>query len=486
MKPQSAITKDIPLKVVGGCKFGRFPKISSESTTNMIVSDGWLVNFAGYKSLFPLNPNGEGRGIYSSTRFNHMFCVIGNKVFSIDSTLGYSEIGIIETSQGDVFIAENNGEQIAICDQKNLYIYNYRFNTFIKASIDFTPGYIAFQDGYFISVDTSLNALGFNNNQWRLSQPNEGLEWPPDSGNVGQFQTKVNKIKAAIPFPSKAGLIFVLGDTCGELWQDNPLPQNFFPYARNSYINIDYGTANPATIGFGDQFIVWLAINEKSGPVIMYSDGGAPKPISTDGIDFLLARISAPSDSVGFIFKQDGHVLYILTFTTDNITLMYDFNTELFFFLCDENYNYFPVRKVAFFNDSYYFVNLNDGDLYELSTDIYTLNGVIPPRWRFPPPAAMPDGSQFITNSLTITLEQGVESFEDPTKVNPSCIDLSISVDGGEVYGNVGRQNLNPLGKRRNRFTFWQLGMSNDMRVKLDFIGNQRFAVYNGILSVYQ
>ena len=48
------------------------------------------------------------------------------------------------------------------------------------------------------------------------------------------------------------------------------------------------GCINPATIAALDEYVVWLAQNEKSGPIIMYSTGGMPKKITTDGIDYLL------------------------------------------------------------------------------------------------------------------------------------------------------------------------------------------------------
>jgi len=57
--------QEVPLKIVGGNHFGRYPKISVEQTFNMIISDGALVEYAGYKNIKNLNPNQTGRSIYS-------------------------------------------------------------------------------------------------------------------------------------------------------------------------------------------------------------------------------------------------------------------------------------------------------------------------------------------------------------------------------------------------------------------------------------
>lgn len=38
------------VNVVGSSTYGRYPKISSETTWNLYESDGFMVSFAGYKS----------------------------------------------------------------------------------------------------------------------------------------------------------------------------------------------------------------------------------------------------------------------------------------------------------------------------------------------------------------------------------------------------------------------------------------------------
>ena len=94
----------------------------------------------------------------------------------------------------------------------------------------------------------------------------------------------------------------------------------------------------PAAVAYMDEIVVWLAGNEKSGPIIMYSDGGMPKKITTDGIDFVFSNLNNPSDSEAFIFRQDGHLIYHINFYTDNLSLFYDFNLDKFYHACDEQF----------------------------------------------------------------------------------------------------------------------------------------------------
>jgi len=470
MKITAPNVKQIPFKLVGSSTFGRYPKISNALTYNMIVSDGWFVPFAGHQAVATLAATGNGRGLYSSVRYNHLIAVINENVYTIDSNFGFAKIATIGTSFGDVFIAENNAKQIAISDLKNIYIFDYGANTFTRATIDFLPTAISFQDGRFISGDRRTN-------QWRLSDFNNGLSWPGDPSSVGVIQTKPDTVSYPLPIKGKGNALFLIGKTVTEQWYD--LGYQLFPYQRNTFFNIDYGCLSAATVASQEDLVVWLAANEQSGPVIMVSQGGAPAPLSTDGINFKLAQLTTPQDSYGFIFKQDGHTFYQITFPTDNLTLLYDFNAKKFYHLCDKNMNYHIAKRVSFFNDAYYFISFNDGKLYEISSNYTTYNGDAIPRIRVTDPFRLPDTSSFITNEFDFVIEQG----ESQTVQR---VDFSISKDGGQSFSNILTKNLNQTAHRRNRLRFWNLGRTNDLTMQFRFWSTGRFVCGDGTMSIYQ
>ena len=43
--------KNFSVNVCGSSTFGRYGKVSKELTRNMLLSDGWLVDYAGYQSV---------------------------------------------------------------------------------------------------------------------------------------------------------------------------------------------------------------------------------------------------------------------------------------------------------------------------------------------------------------------------------------------------------------------------------------------------
>src|SRR5208282_3218689 len=100
---------------------------------NMIVSDGALVNFYGYKSVATIQTYGTARELFNSQGYGHLIAVIDNNVYTIAPDYTKVLVGSIDTFDGPVFIAENQelfnpnttppqttgGSQIAIVDGLN-------------------------------------------------------------------------------------------------------------------------------------------------------------------------------------------------------------------------------------------------------------------------------------------------------------------------------------------------------------------------------
>lgn len=523
MKPSTTQAQDLPLKIVGSNKFGRYPKISDESTFNMIISDNFLVDYAGYKIVKEIDDQGQGRGIYSSIKNNILIVVIDNKVYSFDQNINQTNIGELQTFVGDVFITENNANQIVFSDFSRLYVYDVNTGVFStsQSSSSGDPFYVNFVPGYITFQDTRIISPAVGTSTWRLSAFNDALSWPDDSQHEGTFETKPDHVVACLRAPGRGNLLYVFGETVTEYWND--AGSSLFPYVRNQTLNVDYGLLSVDTLAASDSIAAWLGFNEKSGPVIMATTGGDVKRLSNDGIDFRLARLVNPKESYGFFFKQDGHLLYQLTFTDpqDNFTLVYDFNTESFFYATDENMNRHIAQRVAYFDDTYFFVSIIDGNLYEMSSfltsydystsEIERIKEI--PRVRICAPVRLPDASYFIANNMTFTLEQGCDPYykgsllrlvatesggplqtEDVRDIGTQRIrdpyvpriDLSVSRNGAESFSSDYSQHLHAQGQRKNRLMYWQLGAANDLTIRIKFWGKFRFVVTDGLVSVYQ
>lgn len=458
----------LPINIVGANVFGRYPKISVEATYNMIISDKWLIPYSGYEKLATIDDAGTGRGIFNSSKLGKLIIVINDIVYTYDKAGYFNEVGKLHTHTGDVFIAENKSQQIAICDKKNIYLYDYGAGTFAQINTGFKPGYVIYQDGYFLSPD-------LDRSEWRLSTLNNGASWPTIL--TGEFQTDADNPVAVVKVPGKGNRVLVMGSIVTELWGN--VGSRLFPYQRTSGFNIDYGCANPASIGTGEGFVAWVGVNARSGAAIMYSTGGVPEQISTDGINFKLDQLTDPTDCAGFIFKQDGHVFYQITFRTDNVTYVYDFNTQKFFTMTDKNMDFHIAKDVAYFDNDFHFISFTDGNIYKMSSDLMTYDGEEIPRIRVCTTLRTQDGNPFIANRLAFIIEQG-------TNEEISRVDLSISIDGGEDFSSYTPLTLNSLGTYRNQAEAWGLGYCNEFTAQFRFWSKGRFVVNNGVLDIYK
>jgi len=350
--------------------------------------------------------------------------------------------------------------------------------------------------------------------------------WPSTTSYVGLLQSKPDNVQAVVRFPSKGNLIFVMGSITTESWTDTGT--QLFPYQRTNQFNIDYGCISPASVAYMDEIVVWLAQNEKSGPIIMYSKGGTPEKITTDGIDFLFSELQNPQDSQGFLYRQDGHLFYHINFYSDNLSLFYDFNTQKFYHASDQNGNYFIASEIAFIGNQYYFVTRNNGNLFAFDTSFYTYEDVLTPtsttsqkfeipRVRICKNIRLPSQNYFIANDIGFTIESGQTNYYQQDITAPSnflllntnvfgllngqdfsllsenepnitletpVVFLSVSYDGGQVFGSQWAYQLPAIGYRRNRLMWWQLGVCNDFVPQFRFQGIGRFIVTDGICNI--
>lgn len=536
MRTYSQNTKTVPINIVGSSVFGRYPKISTEKTVNMFESDGFLVPYAGYQiaiNATNLGNGKQGRAIFTSTKLNAIIAVIDDMVYKVnivyDQTNEHVDfssavpIGTLVTSEGQVYITENNVSQILLSDNVNLYVYDVTASpVFQKPTLNFKPGYVTFHDNRFICAasNDSTQAGAPVNNTWRLSDTYKnggGLSWPSTAAFVGYIQSKPDNTQAVARFPSKGNLILVMGSIVSEFWFDTGA--QLFPYQRQNQSSIDYGCLSPATVAYMDEVVCWLGQNEKSGPIILITTGGEPEKITTDGIDYLFAQLQNPQDSEAFLYRQDGHLFYHINFYSDNLSLYYDIDRKKFYNACDQNFNYFIASDVCFFDNQYYFVSRNNGCIFAFDTIFTTFQSLdadgnvetyVIPRIRICKNIRSASQEYFILNDIGFTIESGDTNYQVQTQGNVAlltqdnfflvtqddqylilqpgtglvqttpAVDLSLSYDGGASFGNQWRYELPSIGHRRNRLMWWQGGMSNDIVPQFMFWSIGRCVIADG------
>lgn len=543
MPPLTTGSEDVPVDIVGSSIFGIYPTISVARTYNMYISyngdktEEWLVNFPGYKALLALfEEKLEGRGIFYSVRGGFFLAVIEATVWRINLLSEIpTQLGVIGTNSGEVFFDENLSGQICFVDGQVAYIYNYPLAagaiapavyTGVPGDTHFQPNYVSYQNTYFIFGNSLTTTSG---SQWVIFQQNladspYSLAWVQTLA----LQTKPDFAKAALRIPGKGNNIIVFGSTVAELWTNIPGLQI---YQRNSSINIDFGAASVSTIAANDEVIAWLGINEKSSVALMAMKGGGAGRISTDGLDHLLERVKVPQNSTAFLYRQGGHLFYVLTFfdPKDNFSIMYDFTNDRIYDLTDWDFSAFPARQTIYFNNKTLFISFKDGQIFELSTD-YTQYDIFAndpvsvdidqvydiPRIRVTStyrPKNRPE--KFKINLFTFIIESGTTPqaydtpicfgyilTEDTNQIiytedglpilveggycyfNKPRVDVTLSKNGGITFSNTVSYNLKATGQFKNQPRFINLGYAQQICYQLRFWGQGRFVVKNGTMEI--
>jgi hypothetical protein len=472
----------------------------------MFISDNWLINTAGFQRFYEILPPGaEGRGMFPSIRGNILIIVAGPNVYSFNMAMSPTLIGTLATETGEVTIDENLNSQICIVDGTNAYIYNYSLGspnlTTQTLIAGLTPGFVSFHDTYFLFGNNDRTPIG---SKWYVYQYNTDTTITIATPGEFALQTKPDYALAIVRLPSQAANVLVMGTSVCEIWTHIGGLQN---YRKNNTLSVDYGCTSTSTIVTNDTYVVWLAENENNAPIIMVYTGQGFEPVSTDGIDYQLSKIQFPAQSTAMFYRQDGHLFYQLTFfnPVDNMTILYDLDTKMFFTLTDEYLNYHQAREYAYFNNNMYFISLRNASLYLSSTDFDTYNENIPesvynqeidydiPRIRITDTIRSTDSSQFRVNTFSFTIEQGCDPNVTGVSLVPPDeftipyqprVDLTISRDGGITWSNTVSRNLHPLGYRQNILNWDRMGSCNSFTAKIKFFSTARVLAYNGFVEM--
>lgn len=543
--PLTTGSDEIPVRIVGSSVFGRYPTISVERTYNMFITssaDGeeeWLVNFPGYASILRLVEEGaEGRGAFHSVRGNFILAVVAGNVFRINQfEEEATNLGSIATESGEVFFDENLSSQICFVDGQTATIYNYALApaaisaavyVSVPSDTEFQPNYVTYHNTYFIFGNALTTNFG---SQWVIFEtgsdgtaPNAyKLNWVQTLA----LQTKPDFAKAVLRIPGKGNNIIVFGSSVAEIWNNiGGLPV----YQRNSTINIDYGTASIATIAANDEVVAWLGINEKSSPSLMVMQGGGASRIESDGLDHLLESVNVPANSTAALYRQGGHLFYILTFfdPLDNFTIMYDFTTKRIYDLTDWDFSAFPLRQIVYFDSKSYFLSYKDGAMYEISSNLTTYdtfansgNTVVDqvydiPRVRITNTHRIPNRPEkYKIKMFTFVIESGTTDNAYNQKVchgfiltettsqiiytedglpilveggycttGKPRVDLTISKNGGNNFSNAVSYELKATGDYKNQPRFNNLGYAQQITYQLRIWGAGRVVVKNGMMEI--
>jgi hypothetical protein len=203
-------------------------------------------------------------------------------------------------------------------------------------------------------------------------------------------------------------------------------------------------------------------------------NGYTPAVISTPQIDYRISKLSTFADATGHIYKHEGHVFYVITFPTDELTLCYDIVTgqwhERTSYPGDGRYRaaWFAQDGEKIFAGDY-----GNGRIYQLDSETYTDNGQ-PIRWFFTTQAVHGDNNMLQHVMLEIKFDTGVGGATDPQ------VYLQYSDDDGNTWSNERWRGIGKIAEFKRRVRWYGLGTS---RSRIYRIGGSDAVKMNAVMA---
>lgn len=405
-----------------------------------------------------------------------LYAVINDAVYRFDIAFTPTLLGNLNTTTGYVGVEANDrdsGAQIIFVDGVDGWIWDTGTSMFTQITDpDFlgAPRDVAYQDGYFIVVDGDTD-------QWQLSAINDGLDWPTEF--VARANSRPDTLIGVAELHRR---VFLFSTDSVEVWHDAGAAS--FPFRRDNSLLLEYGCAAVGSIAKGYERIIWLSQNTNgAGPVMMVT-GTRPIPISTTAIDIQLQSLSPleASEARAFIYKQDGHIFYVLSFTSFNKTFCFDVTTAEWHERGTLAEDRDTAECHAFFNNTHYVGAFNEPKILEYSTAITTDEGVPRKYRRVTPPIYTEGYEKTRINRLDVKLLHG-DATANGEGSDPE-IRLAVSRDGGQTFGNVRSRKIGRLAQWLFRTRWHRLGTSDSFVLDFEATSINKFGILGAAANI--
>jgi len=392
----------------------------------------------------------EVRGVH--VMGSYLYAVIGPSIYRVDSSGGMTIMrGSLLTSTGLVWM-ENNGTQLMIVDGTYGYILSGTTLSQITDSDFPVPFSLAYQDGYFIVSEKDTG-------RFYISESYDGTLW--DALDYATAESYPDNLQTII---SAHRELWLLGKESYEVWYNSG--DATFPFERVPGATNRLGCIAPHSAAEYRGTVVWL--DNFRG--VQASNGYQAQKISTDHIDYQISQLTTVTDAIGFIYSQEGHTFYVLTFPSENKTFAYDFMTSIWHTRASGPFDLrHPANCYAYFEGMHIVGDYGSGKLYKYDLSKYDDDGVELRRVRAAQ-AVRSDRKVAFHSSLEIEFEAGmglavdhpdIDSGDDPQAM------LQWSDDGGHTWSNEHWTDIGVIGKYKTRAIWRRLGSSRDRIYKV-------------------
>jgi hypothetical protein len=408
---------------------------------------------------------GPYRGLFYASN-DILYAVVANKIYSVSSAWAATELGTLNSSEGQVSMADN-GTSLVIVDGVSGYVVTLSGGAFVEITDPefFPASHVGLMDGYFIFSRTDTG-------QFFISALNDTTF---DALDIATAEGAPDNIIGLLVNNRD---LWLAGTDTIEVWFNSGDAD--FPFQRIQGAFIEVGLAAAFSLAKMQNTIYWLGQDKSGSGMVFEASGYQPKRISTHAIEQAIQGYSSLSDAVAWTYQQNGHFFYVLSFPTANTTWVYDATTSMWHERVYTNQGDFERHRAvchAFAYGKHVVGDYENGKLFELSETTYSDNGSAITRQRITPHATQ-DTKRLFFKSFQVDMETGVGLDGTGQGTDPKLM-LQFSDDGGHSWSNEKWADIGKIGKRLTRAIFRRLGQSRDRvfkvtitdPIKVTFIG---------------
>lgn len=403
-----------------------------------------LINTPGIAQFLNL-PTFPVLGLHRIKSTERGFAVTPTKLYEINSDGTYSEIGDVLLS-GERVVMESNGRHLVMVDGVRGYYYDSQGGALNQFAGDgwYPARTVTYQDGYFLFERKDTGQFFISNI----------LDTTFDSLDIATAEGQPDNLLAVI---SDHREVFMFGGDTIEVWYNSGDAD--FPFERNQGAFIEKGCAAPYSIAKQNNTIYFIG----SDLMVYEMAGYTPIRISNHAVEQTLKNTRL-SDAFAYVMHDEGHLFYVLTIPSQNITWRLDISTRSWHEMQDYQFTRHRSNCVMVLDGKTLVGDFQSGQVFILSREHFFDDGQ-PLVRQFVLPV-ISNGREFFTlYSFELDLSAGV-GLIDGQGSDPMAL-LEFSKDGGKTWSNYKQARIGKIGEYLNRVKWNRLGVARQFTVRV-------------------
>jgi hypothetical protein len=251
------------------------------------------------------------RGLYIWK--DYLYAVVGDTLYRVSNGGVATAVGTLTTaSTAKVWIAGGTTHLCIVDGSAGYYKTEAAASLTTITDADFPtyPTTLAYQDGYFIvtEIDSDL---------FYISGLEDASSW--DGLDFAAAEDTPDDVLCVISHNRE---LWMFGEYTTEVFYNSG--DTDFPFSRVAGGVFHVGTGAVNSVAAGPEGIFGLDHRFQVRMVVGYQG----VVISTPQVEYHIQNYTAKADAIGYLYTQEGHSFYVLTFPTENRTWCYDITTN--------------------------------------------------------------------------------------------------------------------------------------------------------------